>query len=200
MTARQQWAVVGAVVAVLAIALGTASHFMKDQLFPVTVGSDAPNFKVKELNSDGYKTLADYKGQVVLLNIWATYCIPCQAELPSLEKLHQTYGPKGLKLLAVSVDQAVSDDSIKKFAQHFGLTFEILHDGTGSIEQAYQTTGYPETFVIGREGSIRKKFIGADDWNSEGNRALIAQLLGLETPRPVAQTIDQPAPAEVGRR
>lgn len=200
MTARQQWAVVGAVVAVLAIALGTASHFMKDQLFPVTVGSAAPNFKAKELNSTTYKSLADYKGQVVVLNIWATWCEPCKEELPSLEKLHEAYGPHGLKLIAVSADKVVSDDSIRKFADHYGITFEILHDPTGSVEAAFQTTGYPETFVIGPEGSIRKKFIGADDWNSEGNRALIAQLLGLQTPRPVAETIDQPAPAEIGRR
>lgn len=200
MTARQQWGVVAAVVAVLAIALGTASHFMKDQLFPVTVGTDAPNFKAKELNSTAYKTLADYKGQVVLLNIWATYCIPCQKELPSLEKLHEAYGDKGLKLVAVSVDAAVSDDSIRKFADHYGVKFEVLHDATGSIEEAYQSTGYPETFVIGREGSIRKKFIGADDWNSEGNRALVAQLLGLEAPRPVLESGDQPKPAEVKSR
>jgi cytochrome c biogenesis protein CcmG, thiol:disulfide interchange protein DsbE len=186
MTARKQWSIVGGVVILLGVALATASHFMKDQLFPVTIGSTAPNFRAKDLKGDGYKTLADYKGQVVLLNIWATYCQPCQAELPSLEKLNQTYGPKGLKLVAVSVDQAVSEDSIKKFANHFGLTFEILHDPTGAIEEAYQATGYPETFVIGREGSIRKKWIGADDWDSQGNRALIAQLLGIETPRPVA--------------
>jgi peroxiredoxin len=200
MTARQQWGVVGVVVAILAIALGAASHFMKDQLFPVTVGSNAPDFKAKELGSNVYKTLADYKGQVVVLNIWATWCEPCKEELPSLEKLHEAYGSKGLKLVAVSADEVVSEDSIRKFADHYGLKFEILHDPTGSVERAYQTTGYPETFVIGREGSIRKKFIGADDWDSQGNRALIAQLLGLPTPRPVAESGDAPAHAVIGQR
>ncbi|HEY4216366.1 MAG TPA: TlpA disulfide reductase family protein [Gemmatimonadaceae bacterium] len=199
MTARQQWSVVGAIVAVLAIALATASHLMKDQLFPVTIGSDAPDFKAKELGSNTYKTLADYKGQVVLLNIWATWCEPCQKELPSLERLQQAYGPKGLKLVSVSADEVVSEDSIRKFANHYGLTYEILHDPSGSVEAAYQTTGYPETFVIGREGSIRKKFIGPDDWDSQGNRALIAQLLGLETPRPPADSGDQPKAAQVSR-
>ncbi len=71
------------------------------------------------------------------------------------------------------------------------LTFEILHDPTGSVEQAYQTTGYPETFVIGREGTIRKKWISAADWSSQGNRALVAQLLGIATPRPVADDGDR---------
>jgi peroxiredoxin len=171
----------------LAVGLGAASHFMKDQLYPVEVGSKAPDFRAKVLDSDRYKTrLADYKGQVVLLNIWATWCEPCQEELPSLEKLHEEYGPKGLKLVAVSIDSYVSEDSIKSFARHFGLTFEILHDSTHAIEQVYQTTGYPESFIIGPEGEIRKKVIGPDNWTSQGNRALIAQLLGLQTPRPVA--------------
>jgi len=121
MTARQQWAVVGVVVAVLGIALATAVHFMKDQLFPVNVGSSAPDFRAKVLGKNDYKTFADYKGKVVVVNIWATWCGPCIQEIPSLEKLYQEYGPKGLKLVAVSVDGApgypyVSEDSIARFA------------------------------------------------------------------------------------
>jgi cytochrome c biogenesis protein CcmG, thiol:disulfide interchange protein DsbE len=187
MTARQQWGVVGVVVAVLAVALGVASHLMKDELYPVFVGSDAPNFRAKVLNANTYKTLADYKGQVVLLNVWATWCEPCRKELPSFERLYQEYGPKGLKLVAVSVDDYVSEDSIRNFARNFGITFDVLHDSTHAIEHLYQTTGYPESFVIGPEGTIRKKVFGADDWTSQGNRALIAQLLGVQTPRPVAE-------------
>jgi peroxiredoxin len=187
-TARQQWAVVGVVVGAMAAGLGIASHFMKDQLFPVTVGSNVPDFRAKVLGANRYKTLADYKGQVILLNIWATWCDPCRAELPSLERLQQEYGPKGLKLVAVSIDDQVSEDSIRKFAKNFGISFEVLHDPTHAIEEAFQTTGYPESFVIGREGTIRKKWIGPDDWTSEGNQALVAQLLGLQVPRPVAET------------
>ena len=63
------------------------------------------------------------------------------------------------------------------FARGLGLTFEMLHDAPGAIQRQYQTTGVPETFIIGRDGVIRKKVIGAADWNSEGNRALVAQLL-----------------------
>ncbi len=189
MTARKQWTIVGAIVAVLVTTLAVASHFLKDQLFPVTEGSDAPNFRAKVLGQNRYKTLADYKGQVVLLNIWATYCGPCQVEIPSLERLYQTYGDKGLKIVAVSVDDFVGEDSIRAFAKHFGVTFEVLHDSTHAIEREYQATGYPETFIIGKEGSIRRKWIGADDWSSQGNRALIAQLLGLEEPKRVASGV-----------
>jgi peroxiredoxin len=184
MTARQQWIVVGVVVAVMAIVLGGASYFMRDQLFPVTVGAQAPDFRAKVLGANQYKTMNDYKGKVILLNIWATWCEPCKQELPSLEKLYQEYGPKGLKLVAVSIDDYVSEDSIRNFGKTYGITFEVLHDSTHAIERVYQTTGYPETFIIGPEGTIRRKWIGPDDWTSQGNRSLIAQLLGVPTPRP----------------
>src|SRR6185437_8600969 len=191
MTVRQQWAVVASVIAVLAVGLTVATHLMKDQLFPVAIGSTAPDFRAKVLGTNSYRTLADYKGKVLILNVWATWCVPCQKEIPSLEALYREYGSKGLNLVAVSVDQGVSEDSIRKFANHYGVTFEILHDPAGDIERIYQTTGYPETFVIGPEGTIRKKWIGADDWTSLGNRALVAQLLGLQTPRPVYDAEDR---------
>jgi cytochrome c biogenesis protein CcmG, thiol:disulfide interchange protein DsbE len=193
MTARQQWTVVGSIVVALALGLAGASHFMKDQLFPVFVGSPVPDFRAKELSTPKYKTLADYKGQVMLVNIWATWCEPCRVEIPSLERLQRAYGPKGLKIVAVSIDDYVSEDSIRRYADNFGVTFEILHDPTHAIERAFQTTGYPETFVVGTDGTIRKKIIGPDDWSSLGNRALVAQLLGLPTPRPSAEVGDAPA-------
>jgi peroxiredoxin len=82
----------------------------------------------------------------------------------------------------------VSEDSIRAFGKNVGISFEILHDSTHAIERIYQTTGYPESFVIGREGTIRKKWIGPDDWNSQGNRALVAQLLGLQPPAATGDT------------
>lgn len=188
MTARQQWTIVIIIVAVLGTALGIGSHLMKDELFPVNVGSTAPDFRAKVLGQNRFKTMANYKGQVVILNVWATWCGPCQVEIPTLERLYQEYGDKGLKLVAVSIDDYVNEDSIRAFARNFGMTFEILHDSTHAIERQYMVTGYPETFVIGKEGTIRKKWIGPDDWTSQGNRALVAQLLGLEPPRTVAQT------------
>jgi peroxiredoxin len=192
MTPRRQWTIIGCVLVVLAAGLFVVSRTMREELFPVTVGSEAPQFKAKVLGENRYKTLADYKGQVVLLNIWATWCTPCQAEIPSLQRLYAEYGAKGLKLVAVSIDDYVTEDSIRAFAKNFGVTFEVLHDSTHAIEQAYQATGYPETFVIGREGTIRRKWIGPDDWNSQGNRALVAQLLGVErrAPRASPRTAD----------
>lgn len=178
MTLRRQWAVTAAVVAALAVTLFALDRLVGRQLVLVSVGSHAPAFRGATVGGTPHeKTLADYRGDVVLLNVWATYCVPCRVEMPSLEILQKTYGPRGLRIVAMSVDDAASDAAIRAFAQRYDLTFEILHDPTGAIEHDYQTTGVPETFVIARDGVIRKKVIGADDWGSPGNQALVAQLL-----------------------
>lgn len=190
MTLRQQWGAVGIVVGVIAATVATGMHLMRNQLFPVTVGSTAPAFSAPELGTHKLRSLADYKGKVVLLNLWATDCEPCRTEMPSIEQLQSVYGKKGLNVVAVSEDDFASEDSVAGYVRHLGLTFQILRDSSQRVGQAYQITGYPETFVIGPEGTIRKKWIGAADWSSQGNRALIAQLLGLATPRETSDTGD----------
>jgi peroxiredoxin len=188
------------VVLILGGGLLAGTHYLGDELFPVTAGSRAPDFQAKTV--DGVpvtKTLADYKGQVVLLNIWATYCIPCRTEMPSIQALHDRYGPRGLKVVAVSVDSPGFEDEIKKFRDQYGLTFEILYDESGAIKTGYQTTGVPETFVIGRDGVIRKKVIAADNWDSPANRALFAQMLGVPESAGAAGT-DAPSAAPVSVR
>jgi cytochrome c biogenesis protein CcmG/thiol:disulfide interchange protein DsbE len=178
MTARQQWSIVALIVVVLGGALFAASRMLGDQLYPVSVGSKAPQFHAATVDSaPRTQTLADYKGQVVLLNIWGTFCLPCRDEMPAIEKLHQAMGAQGLKVVAISIDDPGFEQKIRAFVKEFGLTFQILYDPSGKIVNDYQTTGVPETFVIARDGVIRKKVIGASDWNSATNRAVISQLL-----------------------
>jgi cytochrome c biogenesis protein CcmG/thiol:disulfide interchange protein DsbE len=170
------------IVALLAVLLAAATHYLGDELFPVTVGSDAPPMSATTLDgTKRTKTLADYKGRVVLLYVWATWCEPCRVEMPSIEKLHHDFGPQGLAVVAVSVDDAGTEERVRDFAKELGLTFEILHDPSRTTAANYQITGYPETFVIARDGTIRKKVIGAADWSSAANRALIRELLGPVT-------------------
>ena len=192
MTTRQQWMLVASIVSVIALGLVAATRLMHDELVPISVGSTAPSFRAKVLGANQYKTLEDYKGKVVLLNLWATWCEPCLREMPSIERLHQAYGDKGLTVVAVSVDAYANDDSVRAFARNLGVTFEILRDSAMGIADTYQANGFPETFVLDREKTVRKKWIGAADWNSPGNRALVAQLLGLETPRVVPETSSGP--------
>lgn len=180
MTVRQQWAFVGIVVLILGGGLLAATKILDDELFPVTAGSKAPDFRATTI--DGVpvtKTLASYKGEIVLLNVWATWCLPCRTEMPSIQALHDRYAARGLKIVAVSVDNPGTEEAIRKFRDQYGLTFEILHDASGKIRQDYQTTGIPETFVIGRDGVIRRKVIAADNWDSPANRALFGELLGV---------------------
>jgi cytochrome c biogenesis protein CcmG, thiol:disulfide interchange protein DsbE len=178
-TARRQWTIVILVVFLLAVTLAALTHFLGNELFPIEVGSEAPPFQASTLDSvPRTRSLADYKGKVLLLNVWATWCEPCRVEMPSIEKLKRDFGPRGLEVVAISVDDASAKQLVRNFAKEYGLTFEILHDPAKSVSATYQITGYPETFIIGREGTIRKKAIGAADWNSEGNRALIRELLG----------------------
>lgn len=177
MTTRGQWLVVLSIVALLAGALTVATLALDDELFTVQAGSRAPDFRAITLDSPPVtRTLADYPGEVVLLNIWATWCGPCEAEMPSMELLHRSYADSGLRIVAVSIDEPGSDATIREFIERYALTFEILHDPTKKIIDTYRTAGVPETFVIGRDGVIRRKTY-AQDWNSPANRALIAQLV-----------------------
>ncbi|HSA54417.1 MAG TPA: TlpA disulfide reductase family protein [Gemmatimonadaceae bacterium] len=150
----------------------------------LTAGSLAPDFRAATLDpSPGTRTLADYRGHVVLLNLWATWCGPCEWEMPGIERLHRDFAPAGLKVVAVAVDDPGFEERVRQFVARHGLTFEILSEGTGAIERIYQARGLPATYLIGRDGIIRKRIAGASDWNSSANRALVAQLLGVAVPR-----------------
>jgi thiol-disulfide isomerase/thioredoxin len=180
MTRRSQWVIVGGIVTAAVVGLLYATNVIGGGIAPVEAGSAAPPFHALTTVAGASvreKTLADYKGQVVLLNLWATWCGPCRFEMPSLEKLHEELGPKGLKVVAVSVDNPGMEDAIHQFRKELGLTFEILYAPDGKIRDDYQATGFPETFIIGRDGVIRKRVIAATDWNAEPQKALLRRLL-----------------------
>ena len=178
MTIRQQWLMVAAIVLALLGALGAGAYVMRDELFPVEVGSRAPSFVARTVDGTGaVRTLEDFRGKVVVLNVWATWCAPCIVEMPSFERLHRQFPNSDLRVVAVSIDDLVGADSVRNYAKGLGLTFEILLDSTHTIDRIYQVTGYPETFVIARDGTIRKKWIGPADWSSATNVALIRDLL-----------------------
>jgi cytochrome c biogenesis protein CcmG, thiol:disulfide interchange protein DsbE len=179
MTVRQQWLAVAGIVLAMVGAVGGGAYVMRDELFPIEVGSRAPDFVARTVDgSDRVRTLDDYRGKVLVLNIWATWCLPCIREMPTFERLHRTFPDSDLRVVAVSVDDLVGADSVRKYAEGLGVTFEVLLDSTHAIDRIYQVTGYPETFVIARDGTIRKKWIGEANWASPSNVALIRELLG----------------------
>jgi len=191
-SARNQWLLIAGVVAVLGGGLWLVTMRLGDELFPIKIGGDAPDFSAVTLPTTGAggtasavsvpKGIKSYEGEVVLLNVWATWCGPCRIEMPSMQRLHERLGPKGLRIVAVSVDDPGMEARIRAFTDELGLDFEVLYDAPGAIRQIYQTTGVPETFIIDREGKIRRRIIGAEDWSSEANVAVLERLLA--EPRP----------------
>ena len=178
MTVRRQWLVIAGAVGLLAIALFLTATRLGSELFPLRIGARAPDFRAVSLDAARTpKGIDDYRGEVVLLNIWATWCAPCRVEMPSMQRLERELGPKGLRIVAVSIDDPGMEPKIRAFADELSLSFEILHDAPGLIRDQYQTTGVPETFVFGRDGRIRRRIIGADDWSSRANVAFLERLL-----------------------
>ena len=180
MTAKQQWAVVLGAVVLLGVGSYAFERASGSHVQQVAIGARAPSFSARTVDGKGtVRSLADYRGSVMILNVWATWCEPCKAEMPTLEHLYQMFGSHGLKIVAVSIDETASDDSVATYARNMGLTFDILHDPQYRIESAYQVVGYPSSYVIDRDGVIRKIWLGATDWTSPGNIALMRELLNL---------------------
>ena len=139
----------------------------------------APDFVASDVMTGEIRTLSDYSGQVVLLNIWATWCGPCAVEMPSMERLHQQLGPAGLRVVAVSVDET-GPEHVSSWVRAHGLTFDVLQDRSRRIEWQFQTTGVPETILIDREGNIVDRQIGPTLWDGPTQMARLRKLLGIE--------------------
>ena len=144
----------------------------------VDVGLAAPSFAARDLSGER-TALADYRGEVVLLNVWATWCGPCRREMPAFEAIHREQAKHGLNVVAVSIDAASARGEIDRFLEEFDVTFEVLHDPDGRIMETYRTAGVPETFLIGRDGTLLRRWIGRIDPLSPSIRAQIdAALVG----------------------
>jgi peroxiredoxin len=130
----------------------------------VEVGRPAPDFT--STGPDGRPVgLAGYRGKVVLLNIWATWCPPCVDEMPSLEKLYREFKGESFALLAVSIDSE-GIAAVAPFMTKHGLTFPALIDSQALIQTTYEITGVPETFIIDKKGILVRKIIGPLDWTA----------------------------------
>lgn len=144
---------------------------------PVEVGTEAPDFTAVDLSADTASSFRSaYAGEVTLVNIWATWCEPCKKEIPALQRLYEEMGPRGLRIAAVSIDEAEAG-VVREFMAGFGVTFDLFHDQPGTIQQIYQTTGVPESFLVGRDGRIMRIVYGDHPWDSDANRRIIEQLL-----------------------
>ncbi|MEA2722400.1 MAG: hypothetical protein QOH59_171 [Gemmatimonadales bacterium] len=172
----KQWIFVGVVVAGLVAGAGALAWFGPD-IKLVGVGTRAPDFRAIDLaTGDSVSFREHYEGAVTLVNIWATWCLPCRVEMPGMDSVYQSLAPRGFKIAAVSIDEGSPED-VRSFARDLGLSFDLLQDRGGKVQQIYQTTGVPESFLINKRGIIVKRLIGEHAWNSPVNRRLIEALL-----------------------
>ncbi|MBA3659221.1 MAG: TlpA family protein disulfide reductase [Gemmatimonadales bacterium] len=172
----RQWTLVAIIVAGLAAGAWALTRFAPET-DRVAVGAPAPDFRAIDLaTGDSVSLREHYRGSVTLVNIWATWCEPCKIEMPAMEALYRSLAPRGFKIAAVSIDEGPPED-VQAFRQKLGLSFDILQDRSTRIQQRYQTTGVPESFLLDRNGVVLKRVIGAHDWNSAANRALVERLL-----------------------
>ncbi len=147
-------------VLVIVFALEQNNSYLKYS--PLKPGLPAPNFTFSGLDGK-MVSLADYRGNVVLVNVWATWCPPCVDEMPSMEKLYQELKGENFEILAVSID-ALGTKAVAPFMKKYNLSFPALMDPDETIKTLYQTTGVPESFIINQAGILIKKIIGPRDW------------------------------------
>jgi peroxiredoxin len=129
---------------------------------PGKIGSAAPDFTIED--SDHKVTLSQFRGQVVVLNFWATWCPPCIEETPSLVRMQAHLKDKGVVVLAVSIDD--DNAAYHKFLKDYSVNMVTVRDEARKASSLYGTFGWPESYVIDRTGVIRRKFIGAVEWTS----------------------------------
>lgn len=139
----------------------------------------APDFTLERLNEEGTLQLSSLRGKAVVLNFWASWCIPCKQEAPYLEQVWRAKRAQGLVVVGLDAKDFRAD--ARRFAERFGLTFPLVYDGPGDMTGPYGVTGFPETFVIDREGRVVRAFAGAVDREDVKDDFLAAVEEALET-------------------
>ena len=149
-------------VALLAVGLLSALIACYGGGHPARIGSNAPDFSITD--SDHKITLSQFRGQVVVLNFWATWCPPCIDETPSMVQMQTRLKDKGVVVVAVSID--ADDAAYHKFLKDYSVNMVTVRDEAKKAATLYGTFGWPESYIIDRNGVIRRKFIGPVDWTS----------------------------------
>jgi len=124
---------------------------------PPLVGGPAPQFELETIRGQTIK-LSDFKGEFVVLNFWATWCVPCSQEMPEFQKVHQSLGGNHIKIISVNFSEPKK--RVEKFTQDFHLSFPVLLDGFGNTAEKYKVRSLPVTYIISPDSIIREKIVG----------------------------------------
>jgi peroxiredoxin len=134
----------------------------------------APDFTLPNVDEQQV-SLRQYRGKVVFLNFWATWCIPCREEMPGLEQLHQTFQQQDLVILAINLKEGA--EQVKTFFQKRTLSFPALLDQNGAVFRDYSVAGMPTTYLIGRNGNLLARGVGGRDWTRAEAQELIRDMV-----------------------
>ena len=169
-------------VLLLAPAAGYAEHdsFGKMGVVPPKISQSAPDFLVRNLKGKMVK-LSDFKGKVLLLNFWATWCGACIEEMASMQNLYTALQAEGVEVLAVSIDRW-NEDRIQEYVKDKNLTFPVLLDQNQEVRKKYHVMGLPTSYLVDGEGKIRGFASGARDWDSQDSKEMMMSLKGIATP------------------
>ena len=160
--------------ALLALGIAWVVVSAKPSLPPADVGAPAPDFTLPDLEGRE-RALSAERGKVVLVNFWATWCKPCEDEMPAMQRVYRDLQAEGFELIAVSVDEGIEE--VREFQERMGLSFPILHDPGKEAAARYQSFRYPESFLVDREGTLVARFIGPREWDTPAYRDRIRRLV-----------------------
>lgn len=149
---------------------------------PPGIGEPFPEYAAPMLDGDTVR-LSNLRGEVVLLNVWATWCPPCRREMPALEQLHRDLKQRDFQLVGVSIDAEGSVDDVRAFVQEIGVTYTILHDPASRIIALLGAPGIPATYLIDGEGRLVAKWLGEIDPSTPSIREPILQAIERSTRR-----------------
>lgn len=145
------------------------------------VGGRFPEYWAPTLDGEPV-ALSSLAGEVVFLNVWATWCPPCRREMPSLQALHERFADQGLRVVGVSIDAAGREDEIRAFLEEVGVTYTILHDPEERIGDVMPIVGIPHTFLIGRDGTFLRQWFGEIDGTGPEIVAPVREALAAPNP------------------
>lgn len=135
----------------------------------------APAFTLKNLDGQDM-SLSGFQGKVVILNFWATWCAPCREEMPAMEKLWNKYKDKSFVIIAISADRG-SPEVVRRFIEEQGVSYPVLLDPTGKVRNQYEVVAFPTTYIIGRDGRITGRIVGAAPWGGPASYRLVEEAL-----------------------
>lgn len=174
---RIRYAIAGIALILAAWVIPVAFRHALDATPEVLLGEPAPPFQAVTLDGRDSLSLDDYRGRVVLLNLWATWCAPCREEMPAMQRLRMMIPDSAFAVVAVNVDSRETPRQIRAFADELDLTFDILHDESDFTATQYQVYGLPQSYLIDATGLLRVREFGAVHWDDSTHVGQVRELL-----------------------